>query len=248
MPSTTAHATITPEPVVRLENYFQDPYNLSIATARTCYSSRVIEASDVGKDAASRAQRDRIAESIYKAGHHTTIQHPTFQFVLEKISRQFIWSFLHSHAFYNSEQVSQRYVEVKPGNVMIPPLNEAARAIFLGVVQDQMDAYHRLIDMVIPVAKKEYKRIFPNRSLDEKRWASAIKKRSQEVARYVLPVATHAHLYHTISGLTLHRYWRICEQFDTPLEQKFVVQRMVDAGIVCPASGCPRGKKRFRVV
>ena len=75
---------------------------------------------------------------------------------------------------------------------------------------------------------KEYRRIFPSRSPDEKRWASAIKKRCQEVARYVLPVATHAHLYHTISGLTLHRYWRLCQQFDVPLEQRLVVQRMVE--------------------
>ena len=75
---------------------------------------------------------------------------------------------------------------------------------------------------------KEYRRIFPSRSPDEKRWASAIKKRCQEIARYVLPVATHAHLYHTISGLTLHRYWRLCQQFDVPLEQRLVIQRMVD--------------------
>ncbi|PIQ84579.1 MAG: thymidylate synthase, partial [Candidatus Omnitrophica bacterium CG11_big_fil_rev_8_21_14_0_20_63_9] len=95
--STTLHATITPEPVVRLENYFQEPYNMAVATARTCYSSKVITPEDVGRDDKSREQRDRIAESIYKAGHHTTIQHPTFQFVLERVSRQFLWSFLHAH-------------------------------------------------------------------------------------------------------------------------------------------------------
>ena len=104
----------------------------------------------MGKDDKSREQRDRIAESIYKAGHHTTIQHPTFQFVLEKVSRQFIWSFLHAHPFYNSEQVSQRYVEVKPENFTVPPLEEAAQAVYLDAVHDQMDAYHRLIELVEP--------------------------------------------------------------------------------------------------
>jgi thymidylate synthase ThyX len=219
---------MTPKPVVRLENYFREPYNLAVATARTCYSSRVISSDDVGKDEKSREQRDRIAESIYKAGHHTTIQHPTFQFVLEKVSRQFIWSFLHAHPFYNSEQVSQRYVEVKPENFTVPPLDAEAQAIYLDAAHDQMDAYHRLIGLVEPVVIPEYKRIFPSRSLDDKRWAGAIKKRCQEIARYVLPVATHAHLYHTVSGLTLHRYWRLCQQFDAPLEQRLVVQRMVD--------------------
>jgi len=228
MPTTTAQSTLTPEPVVRLENYFQDPYSLAVATARTCYSSRVISTDDVNKDDKSREQRDRIAESIYKAGHHTTIQHPTFQFVLEKVSRQFIWSFLHAHPFYNSEQVSQRYVEVKPENFTVPPLDEEARAVYLDCVHDQMDAYHQLIDLIEPVVVREYRRIFPSRSTEEKRWASAIKKRCQEVARYVLPVATHAHLYHTVSGLTLHRYWRLCQQYDVPLEQRIVVQKMVE--------------------
>ncbi len=228
MTASLGHATLTPEPIVRLENYFQEPYNLAIATARTCYSSKVIGPDDVGKDEKSREQRDRIAESIYKAGHHTTIQHPTFQFVLERVSRQFIWSFLHAHPFYNSEQVSQRYVEVKREHFTVPPLEEDARAIYLDAVHDQMDAYRQLIELVEPTVVREYHRIFPSRSVEEKRWASAIKKRCQEVARYVLPVATHAHLYHTISGLTLHRYWRLCQQFDAPLEQRMVVQRMVD--------------------
>ncbi len=229
MPNSTLNTTLAPEPVVHLVNYFQEPYNLAVATARTCYSSRVITAADVGKDEASRAQRDRIAQSVYQAGHHTTIQHPTFQFVLEKVSRQFIWSFLHAHPFYNSEQVSQRYVEVKPENFTVPPMPDAARDIYLGTVRALMDAYHRLSDLMRPTVEQEYRRIFPSRNLEEKRWSGAIKKRCQEVSRYILPVATHAHLYHTISGLTLHRYWRLCQQFDTPLEQRLVVQRMVEA-------------------
>ena len=228
MPSTVTHATMTPEPVVRLENYFQEPYNLAIATARTCYSSTVISPGDVGRDEQTRTQRDRIAESIYKAGHHTTIQHPTFQFVLERVSRQFLWSFLHAHQFYNSEQVSQRYVEVKPDRFTIPPLEDQARMIYLDTVHAQMDAYHRLIELVKPTVTTEYRRLFPVRDLQEKKWAGTIKKRCQEIARYALPVATHAHLYHTVSGLTLHRYWRLCQQFDAPLEQRLVVERMVN--------------------
>ncbi len=228
MPDTLHNATFTPEPVVKLENYFREPYNLAIATARTCYSSQVVSREDVDRDDTTRLQRDRIAESIYKAGHHTTIQHPTFQFVLERVSRHFIWSFLHSHAFYNSEQVSQRFVEVKPEHFTTPPLPDSAREIYLKTVELQMEAYHHLCKLIEPMVCAEYQRIFPLRRLEDKRWKSAIKKRCQEVARYVLPVATHAHLYHTVSGITLHRYWRLCQQFDTPLEQRCVVQKMVE--------------------
>ena len=221
--------TLTPEPVVILENAFQNPYDNSVATARTCYSSKVIHAEDVSKDEPSRIRRDAIAQSIYKAGHHTTIQHATFQFVLDKVSRQVIWSFLHSHPFYNSEQVSQRYVEMKAENFTTPALQEDHVPLYQQTIAELMDAYHELSRLLEPTVVQEYKRLFPIRNLEEKRWKGAIKKRCQEVARYVLPVATHAHLYHTISGLTLHRYHRLCDQFDVPTEQKIIVQKMVDA-------------------
>ena len=221
--------TLTPEPVVILENAFQDPYNNSIATARTCYSSQVVHAGDVSKDEGARARRDAIAQSIYKAGHHTTIQHATFQFVLDKVSRQVIWSFLHSHPYYNSEQVSQRYVEMKPENFTIPALQEDHLLLYTRAVRELMEAYHELSRLLQPTVIQEFKRLFPVRNLEEKRWKNAVQKRCQEVSRYVLPVATHAHLYHTISGLTLHRYHRLCRQFDVPLEQKIIVQKMVDA-------------------
>src|SRR5438477_302676 len=232
---------LSPEPVVLLENAFQRPYDNAVATARTCYSSKVITAEDVSKDEPTRARRDAIAASTYKAGHHTTIQHATFQFVLDKVSRQFIWSFLHSHPFYNSEQVSQRYVEMKPGNYTIPSLSEDSVEEYTTAVNELMDAYHRLNELLEPTVRAEYKRLFPVRDIEEKspagradrpsggRWLSAIKKRCQEVSRYVLPVATHAHLYHTISGLTLHRYNRLSNQFDVPEEQRLVIQKMVDA-------------------
>jgi len=226
---TIARTSLNPEPIVRLENAFQKPYDNAVATARTCYSSKLIYAQDVSVDDQTRQRRDAIAQSTYKAGHHTTIQHSTFQFTLDKVSRQFIWSFLHSHPFYNSEQVSQRYVEVKAGNYTVPGLQEDHVEIYHQAVNGLMAAYHKLCQLLEPTVRQEYKRLFPVRSLEEKRWQNAIKKRCQEVARYILPVATHAHLYHTISGLTLHRYHRLAEQFDVPEEQKKVVGKMVAA-------------------
>jgi hypothetical protein len=42
-------------------------------------------------------------------------------------------------------------------------------------------------------------------------------------------VATFAYLYHTVSGITLLRYWRLCEQYDAPEETRAVVGAMVAA-------------------
>lgn len=219
----------SPPPKVTLTRGFgSDALDNAVATARTCYSSRVISTEEVARDEKARALRDRIAQETYQAGHHTTLQHATFQFTLEHVSRQALWSFLHSHPFYNSEQVSQRYVEVKPGNVLVPSLPEKPARVYGQAVEEQMKSYHRLIELLTPAVGAEFFRIFPARRRSSEKWALAIKKRAQEVARYVLPIATFAHLYHTVSGLTLHRYHRLCQQLDVPTEVRLLVEGMVD--------------------
>src|SRR5215813_15244220 len=126
-------------PGVVLVNGFDRPYDNAVATARTCYSGKgIVTAEEVAglhlvdpdKRERAQARRDALARDIFEAGHHTTLQHAHFQFALTNVSRQFLWSFLHSHPFYNSEQVSQRYVEVKPGMTAVPALDGRARAIF----------------------------------------------------------------------------------------------------------------------
>ncbi|MFT3841337.1 MAG: FAD-dependent thymidylate synthase [Myxococcaceae bacterium] len=218
-----------PPKVTLVKGFGSDAFDNAIATARTCYSSKIITAADVSKDERSRALRDRIARETYEAGHHTTLQHATFQFALENVSRQAIWSFLHSHPFYNSEQVSQRYVEVKPGNVVQPKLPDPLGQLYRSAVEDAMAAYQRLIQLLTPRVSDEYFRIFPARKRAPDKWVLGIKKKAQEVARYVLPVGTFAHMYHTVSGLTLHRYHRLCRQLDAPSEVTLMVQSMVDA-------------------
>src|SRR2546421_5785416 len=144
---------------VKLINAFASPFKNAIATARTCYSSKGI----ITDEGVSMEKHAALAKSIYEAGHHTTLQHAHFQFAIEQVSRHAIWSFLHSHPFYNSEQVSQRYVEVKPGNVIFPELPEAAAEVYRGCVEDQMATYQRLIALLIPKVAEEFFRIFPAR-------------------------------------------------------------------------------------
>src|SRR5512138_3617786 len=106
----------TPPPDVRLVGSFARPFDHAIAAARTCYSARgIIDAGEVAGDAltdpAARAdalrRRDGLARDLYHAGHHTVFQHAHYTFAIERVSRHAIWTFLHAHPFYNSEQVSQ---------------------------------------------------------------------------------------------------------------------------------------------
>lgn len=205
------------------------PYEVSVASARTCYSGKgIVYPAEVSKDEKAVELRDRIAASTLEAGHLTTRQHAHFTFAISGVSRQFLWSFLHAHPFYNSEQVSQRYVKVKPGNFLMPPLTEAAARVFGDTVRMQTEAYESLITALkAPLSADFYERFPARRKLPE-RWEKSIDKRAFEVARYVLGVGTTAYLYHTVSALTLLRYAKLAPHFDTPHEQKVVVGKMLD--------------------
>jgi len=216
-------------PRIRLVGAAGEPYNTAIAAARTCYAPRLIEAADVARDKAAEKQRDAIARSTYAAGHHTIWQHATFTFTLENVSRQLIWSFLHAHPFYNSEQVSQRYVTVQADAVIRPHLPRSAAARYSDIVALQLACYRELGELLFAPAERAYFEIFPARAKQPERYRSAIVKRAQEVARYALPIGTFAYLYHTVSGLTLHRYHRLCAMLDVPSETRLVVDAMVAA-------------------
>ncbi|MFN7181986.1 MAG: FAD-dependent thymidylate synthase [Planctomycetota bacterium] len=212
---------------IRLVNYFTAPIEAMAAAARTCYSSKgAVEIEEIKSSDKKYENALKILKTIFQAGHHTVIQHIHFQFLIENVSRQFVWSFLHSHPFYNSEQVSQRYVEVKRENVFIPPVDEALLTIYLECVNFQIDAYRKLIDMLTDLVADEYYKRFPRRKNNSK-YNRDIKRKAQEIARYVLPLGTLTYLYHTISAITLIRYYRMMSQLDTGYEQKAVVEEMV---------------------
>jgi thymidylate synthase ThyX len=214
----------SPEPRNRVTRHFVAPFNTVLTTARTCYSSKGLV-----EDADLKPGGEALARDLYEAGHHTTIQHAYFQFAMENVSRQFLWSFLHAHPFYNSEQVSQRYVKVRASNCFVPPLTGEARAIYLEGLDEQLAFYRELTATLMPLAGAAYDRRFPARVNKRAAYAKEIEKKAQEIARYVLPIATCAYLYHTVSALTILRYWRMCGQYDAPYEQRLVVGKMVEA-------------------
>jgi thymidylate synthase ThyX len=179
------------------------------------------------RDGDLKPGNESLAGELYEAGHHTTIQHAHFLFILDRVSRQFLWSFLHAHPFYNSEQVSQRYVTVKPGEFYYrPALTEETAPLYDDCCNRQLAEYQKLTELLIPVTKAEYLSRFPGRKNDPAADKEA-KKKAQEIGRYLLPVATFAYLYHSVSALTLLRYHRLSNQYDCPDETRAVVAAMV---------------------
>ena len=242
----------SPAPTVTLlrDESTQHPFALAVAAAWSCYGGKPAKVENVRKlvaepepeglnpikaaDRAARRERAlRLYADLFAAGHHTTMQHATFVFVLDNVSRLAIWSFFHSHPFYNSEQVSQRYREVTGETMVTPNLPPAETAIYQEAIARGLAGYRRLTELLTPDMAERYARVFPARAkakgaAAEHRMADAVQKRAQEVARYVLPLATPAHLYHTVNGLTLLRYHVLANQPDAPVEVRYIVNRMIE--------------------
>ncbi len=221
----------TAPPRVTLRNYFRHPYDSAIAAARTCYSPRLVQPEEI-----TDKQRLTIGAATFFGGHHTVYQHAHFEFGLENVSRQLVWSLLHAHPFYNSEQQSQRYVRLDRAQAYVPPagprFGPAERAIYERAIARAWDSYRRLIELLKPEARAILAEIWHLGPLSHPRRAQKVErqaeKRAIEVARYGLPVAAFTTMVHTISGIVLHRLWRMAAACDTPGEARAVIGAMVE--------------------
>lgn len=220
----------TAAPRVTLRNYFSHPFDSAIAAARTCYSPRLINPDEI-----SEKQRVMIGASTYFGGHHTVYQHSHFEFGLENVSRQFVWSFLHAHPFYNSEQQSQRYVRLDRAQAYVPPegphFGAAERARYEQAVVRAWTYYRKLTHVLEPDARKILGDIWHLGTMSHPKRVQKVERQSEkraiEVARYVLPVAAFTTMVHTLSGIVLHRLWRMQAANDTPTEARLVIGEMV---------------------
>jgi thymidylate synthase ThyX len=216
----------TGSPIVTLRTAPTSPYDGAIAAARTCYSARVIGAGEV-----TESQRDSIGALTFDAGHHTVYQHAHFEFGLENISRQFVWTFLHSYPFYNSEQSSQRYVKLKEPRAYVPPLDGLARDVYEASVVRAWDRYAELSALLRDDALailKDLRYVRPGTSPERlKQIEKDAEKRAIETARYVIPIAAFTSMVHTVSGIVLHRLHRMMNTGDAPHETRQVISEMV---------------------
>jgi thymidylate synthase ThyX len=213
-------------PIVTLRTAPMVPFDGAIAAARTCYSPRVI-----GTDEVTDSQRDTIGALTFDAGHHTVYQHANFEFGLENISRQFVWAFLHSYPFYNSEQSSQRYVKLKEPRAFVPPISGDALGVYEQAVLRAWDRYEELSAILKDDAfaiLKELRYVRPTTTADRlKLIEKDAVKRAIETARYVVPIGAFTSMVHTVSGIVLHRLHRMVHTSDTPHEARLVISEMV---------------------
>src|SRR6201993_1016253 len=218
-------------PRVTLRNAWAHPFDSAIAAARTCYSSRLINPEEI-----TDKQALNIGPPTSSTSPHTLYRHAHFEFGLENISRQFVWSFLHAHPFYNSEQQSQRYVRLDRAQAYIPPqslfFDAASRTIYEHAIARAWQHYRELSTLLVTDAREILSDIWHVSPMSHPKRIQKIErsaeKRAIEIARYVLPLAAFTTMVHTVSGIVLHRLWRMGAASETPSEARAIIGEMVN--------------------
>lgn len=167
------------------------PSNIAVSSARTCYFPGGIVEPSMSQGWKSKGA---LLSSVFEAGHHTTLQHANFTILIEGMSRHLIWRLMHSHPYYNSEQVSQRYAKMKSDAFVYP--KEGEQKEWNGFYDSIFKGYEELIALLEPIVKDILPKFKQKESI----------KKAQELARYVLPQGMSAYFYHTINLITALRY------------------------------------------
>src|ERR1700739_248733 len=121
------------------------------------------------------------------------------------------------------------------GQAYIPPVSlffdETSRNLYEAAVARAWAYYRELSALLVTDAREILNDIWhigpmshPKRIQKIERSAE---KRAIEIARYVLPVAAFTTMVHTLSGIVLHRLWRMCSASDTPSEARAIIGEMV---------------------
>ena len=145
---------------VKLLYHTKDPERAVATAARLCYSA--VGAADL-IETMSDEQVSKILKIILAGGHSSTLEHASYTFAIEGVSRALTHQLVrHRMASYN--QQSQRYVAVKDGLNFVKPQtvkdNAEANQIFDEAIKSCEETYQKLVDAGVP--KEDARFILPN--------------------------------------------------------------------------------------
>ena len=177
-----------------------------------------------------------IGAATFYSGHHTVYQHAHFEFGLENVSRQFVWSFPARASFLQFRAAEPALRAPRPRARLYPSGRRTFRSRRARDIRTSDRACLGVLPRTLPGSRigsdgqssATFGTSAQCRILAASRKSSAQpEKRAIEVARYVLPVAAFTTMVHTLSGIVLHRLWRMQAACDTPAESRAVLGAMV---------------------
>ena len=190
---------------------------------------------------------------IVSIGHESVLEHVSFTFGIEGISRACSHQLVR-HRIASYSQKSQRYVNENGFEFVTPPAiaeDENAKAEFDSLMNEITESYNKIADILTEKHKAE----FTAQGLDEKTALSKARKLANEDARFVLPNACETKIVVTMNVRSLFNFFRhrCCNR--AQWEIRAVAYEMLrlcletaphifaHAGASCVAEGkCPEGK------
>ncbi len=140
---------------VKLLDYTPEPERVVAMAARLCYSASGAE------ELAERLSEEKVREMVrkmVKIGHGSTLEHASFTFGIEGVSRVLTHQLVR-HRIASYDQQSQRYVAEHDFEYILPPSIEEkpeAKERFQSLMDDIQKAYNELADMGIPKEDARY--------------------------------------------------------------------------------------------
>ncbi|MFI3115005.1 MAG: FAD-dependent thymidylate synthase [Clostridia bacterium] len=234
--------------IVELIAHTNNAEKIVSAAAKTCYSS--VAPSEI-LDNLDDEKTSKFIDMLMDLGHTSTIEHVSFTFSIEGVSRSLLAQFTR-HRIASFSVRSQRYVSEKGFEFVVPPAilkNEKAQEIYLKAMQDDVDTYNKLADALYEDAYNE----LLEQGVDEKKAKGIAKKRAIEDARYVLPNSCKTNLVATFNARSLYNFFelRCCERAQWEIrELAFEMYKLVrevaptlfsKAGPSCVYGACGEG-------
>ncbi|MCI7239090.1 MAG: FAD-dependent thymidylate synthase [Anaerococcus sp.] len=234
---------------VKLLNYTPNGEETIAEAGKLCYSR-------VGVDEISEKLDHESIEKYVKMlanmGHLSPIEHISFTFAVEGVSRVLSHQLVR-HRLASYSQQSQRYVTLDQFDYIIPPeieKNPRAREIFVKKMEEDQRAYDELTDILY---QNHYEK-FIGEGVDEAKAKKDANKRAIEDARYVFPNACETKLVFTMNARNLLHFfslrsclraqWEIRELSDemVKLVKGVYPNIFAKAGPSCIYGPCPEGK------
>lgn len=233
---------------VKLLAHTPDPQKVISMAAKLCYSAVGV---DQIEENLTDESVDRFLNMLINIGHESPLEHVSFTFAVEGISRACSHQLVR-HRIASYSQQSQRYVKLDQFEYIIPPEIEAvkeAKEVFIQAMEEDQKSYDKLVDILFD---KHYNKMIKD-GKNEKEAKRQAEKKAIEDARYVFPNACETKVVFTMNTRSLYNFlnhrcceraqWEIRELSIEMLRQLKQVAPILfnNIGPKCVKGPCPEG-------
>ncbi|MDE6004684.1 MAG: FAD-dependent thymidylate synthase [Oscillospiraceae bacterium] len=234
---------------VKLIAHTVQPDKVIAAAAKLCYSQT--GAMDLMNDM-SDEKAENFVEMLGKIGHESPIEHASFTFAIEGVSRSLLAQ-ITRHRLASFSVQSQRYVKLKNFIYITPPEIESipeALQVYQETMQNCVKSYQKLAEIL----EQKHYADFLEQGISEKEAKHKAEKKAIEDARFVLPNASETKMVMTMNTRELLHFFRLrcCNRAQWEIRElaKAMVKEVypvspklfANAGPACCTGACPEGK------